>query len=33
MGNCCFPSKIQIEDRVVGDERLIPEGEVSLFFF
>ena len=32
MGNCCFPSKIQLEDKVAGDERLIPEGEISLFF-
>ena len=31
MGNCCFPSKIQLEDRVAGDERLIPEDEISLF--
>ena len=32
MGNCCFPNKIGIEDNVVGDERLIPEGEISLIF-
>ena len=32
MGNFSFPSKIQIEDRVVGDEILILEGEISLFF-
>ena len=32
MGNCCFPRKIQIEDRVAGDEKLNFEGEISLFF-
>ena len=34
MGNCCFCSssnKIKIEDNVVGDNRLIPEGSITLF--
>ena len=32
MGNCCFPYKVEIEGNVAGDERLIPEGEISLIF-
>ena len=33
MGNCCFPNRIKIKDNVVGDERLIPEDQISLIFF
>ena len=34
MRNCCFCRsgvKVKIEDNVVGDDRLIPEGKISLF--
>ena len=34
MGNCCFSSsgKVMIENYVVGDDRLIPEGKITLFY-
>ena len=34
MGNYCFPSsgKVRIENNVVGDDRLIPESKVTLFY-
>ena len=35
MGNCCFrggSNKIKIGDNVVGDDRLIPEGTITLFY-
>ena len=34
MGNYCFPSsgKVKIESNVVGDNRLIPEGKITLFY-
>ena len=35
MGNCCFrgsSNKIRIEDNVVSDDRLIPEGAITLFY-
>ena len=36
MGNCCFhgssSNKIKIEDNVVGDDRIIPEGAITLFY-
>ena len=36
MGNCGFcgssSNKIKIEENVVGDDRLIPEGAITLFY-
>ena len=34
MENCCFPSsgKVRIENNVVGDNRLIPESKITLFY-
>ena len=34
MGNCCFPSsgKVRIGNNVVCDDRLIPEGKITLFY-
>ena len=35
MGNCCFrgsSNKIRIEGNVVSDDRLIPEGAITLFY-
>ena len=32
MGNCCFSNKVEIEDNVVGDDRLIQEGKISLIY-
>ena len=32
MVNCCFPNKTEIEDNVVGDEKLISESKISLNF-
>ena len=35
MRNCCFSCsgvRVKIEDNVVGDDRLIPEGKISLFY-
>ena len=36
MGNCCFrgssSNKIKIENNAVGDDRLIPEGAITLFY-
>ena len=33
MGNCCFPGgQIEIKNNVVGDDRLTPEGEISVIY-
>ena len=33
IGNCCFcRNKVESEDNVTDDERLIPEGKLTLFF-
>ena len=35
MGNCCFSggnAKVKIEDNVVGENRLIPESKITLFY-
>ena len=33
MGNCCFcHNKVELKDYVTDDERLIPEGKLTLFF-
>ena len=33
MGNCCFCSnKVELKDYVTDDERLRPEGKLTLFF-
>ena len=32
MGNCCFSNKVEIEDNVVGDDRLIQECKISLIY-
>ena len=33
MGNCCFcHNKVELKDDVTDDERLRPEGKLSLFF-
>ena len=32
MGNCYFSNKVEIEDNVVGDDRLIQEGKISLIY-
>ena len=32
MGNCCSCNKVEMKDYVTGDERLKPEGKITLFF-
>ena len=32
MGNFCFPINVQLKDYVIDDERLHPEGELTLYF-
>ena len=33
MGNCCFcRNKVELKDYVTDDERLRPEGKLTLFF-
>ena len=33
MENCCFcRNKVELKDYVTDDERLIPEGKLTLFF-
>ena len=32
MGDCCFRNKVELEDYVTDDERLRPEGKLTLFF-
>ena len=29
MGNCCLQSEVEVENRVDGDDRLVPEGKIS----
>ena len=33
MGNCCFcRNKVELKDYVTDDEKLTPEGKLTLFF-